>query len=578
MVMQRKFYSLLFALLFLAPTFLSAQNILYIARNNPPDGNDPSVITVLEDLGYAVTAIGASEYTVTSHLDYAPDLIFFGEYLSSSGVTPFADSGFPLPCVSLEGYCTRSNRWALLASDDDFGQIREDAQFGITPVIPDHYSVEVIADHPIFSEAGISSGDEFAWSTEGTAPPEVVWYTSMPQASATALADITDASNADLHTFWTIEPDAADPTNPLQHRLVIWGVHDNGLAATTDQFKSVIDNSIKWALDMLDTGGDEASLLYIARNNPPDGNDPAVITGLENLGYSVTAIGASEFTVTSHLDYAPDVLFFGEYLSSSGVTPFADAGFPLPCVSLEGYCPRSNRWALLASDDDFGQIREDAQFGITPVIPDHYSVDVIEDHPIFSTAGISSGDSFAWSTEGTAPPEVVWFTQMPQAAATPLANITDATNADLHTFWAIEPDAADATNPLQHRLVIWGVHDNGFAATTEDFWNVIDNSIQWVLGNLVSSAKETDILNTELTNYPNPFSTSTEITFSLKENANVELRVFDALGRVVSTNRDFFAAGEQRITYTNNGLQRGMYIYSLYADGLFAGSGKMMVK
>ncbi|MCB0643366.1 MAG: hypothetical protein KDC44_17070, partial [Phaeodactylibacter sp.] len=139
--MVRKFYTLLFALLFVAPSFMIAQNVLYIARNNPADGNDPAVIAGLETLGYTVTAIGASEFTVTSHIDNNADVVFIGEYISSSGVVPFADAGFPTPCVSLEGYCPRSNRWALLTTDDDFGQIREDGQYGITPIIPDHYSI-----------------------------------------------------------------------------------------------------------------------------------------------------------------------------------------------------------------------------------------------------------------------------------------------------------------------------------------------------------------------------------------------------------------------------------------------------
>lgn len=319
------------------------------------------------------------------------------------------------------------------------------------------------------------------------------------------------------------------------------------------------------------------NVLYIARNNPADGNDPVVIQALTDMGYNVTTIGAGDLSVTSHIDNSADMMFFGEYLSSSGVVPFADAGFPVPCVSLEGYCPRGNRWALLASDDDFGQIREDGDnsLSLTPVIPDHYSNTVTADHPIFNNAGLYSGDTFAWSTEGTALPEVVWF-DLPQAGATSLATINEG-SAVLNTFWIMEPDAADATNPLNHRLVIWGVHDNGFAAATPEFWAVLDNSVQWVLGDL-SSTKDTDILAADLSNNPNPFSTTTQITFNLKEAAEMELRVFDAFGRTVSSTQEFFTAGEQQMTYTNDGLAAGVYFYSLYADGLFAGTGKMMVK
>ncbi|MCB0643179.1 MAG: T9SS type A sorting domain-containing protein, partial [Phaeodactylibacter sp.] len=199
---------------------------------------------------------------------------------------------------------------------------------------------------------------------------------------------------------------------------------------------------------------------------------------------------------------------------------------------------------------------------------------VIADHVIFSEAGLSVGDEFAWSTESTALPEVVWF-YLPQAKATACAEISAEDN--LPTFWTVEPDPDDATNPLNHKLVIWGVHDNGLAAATDEFWAIADNSIQWVLGN-ISNTKETDILVASLENTPNPFSTTTQISFNLKDNADVELRVYDALGRVVSSIQDYRTSGEQAMTYTNDGLQTGMYFYSLYANGLLAGTGKMIVE
>ena len=543
--------------------------------------SDVFLIEGLEANGWDVTVLSQDEFTASSHEIFFPDLIVFGERLSSSAVTPFADAGFPTPVVSLEGYCTRSNRWALLASDDDFGQIRIDESFGIAPIIPDHYTNKVIGDHPIIAASGLSVDDVFTWSTEtaDTLQPEVVWYNSMPQATATPLTDI-GGETADLHTMWTLEPDASDTTNPLQHKMVIWGVHENGFYSLTDDFWSVLNNSMLWVLDSLEeemTGGDRESLLYISRNTPPDGNDPDVIAGLEDLGYVVTAISADEFTPSSHEIFFPDVIVFGEYLSSSGVTPFAEADFPTPCVSLEGYCTRSNRWALLASDDDFGQIRLDESFGIAPIIPDHYTNKVIADHPILSNAGLSVDDVFTWSTQDTAAPEVVWYNSMPQAAATPLTDIGGEV-ADLHTMWAMEPDASDTTNPLNHRLVIWGVHDNGLNATTEEFWSIMDNSIQWVLGNLSTSNKVVDILNNNLSNFPNPFSEMTQIQFNLKKAAHVELQVHDALGRLVDSQKGYFTSGDQVMPYARKNLNNGVYYYSLFADGLFAGTGKMMIK
>ena len=574
--MKRKIYSIVFAFLFFAPAFLAAQtNVLYVARNAPADGNDPFIIAGLEDLGYNVTVVDATAgYSTDSHS--GQDVVVFGEYLSSGGVVPFADDNFPLPCVSMEGYCTRSNRWALLESDDDFGQIREDNSFGIEPIIPDHYSLKIVEDHPIFSSAGIMAGDEVLWSEETTALPEVVWYDKMPQTSATSVADVS-GDVEDLHTFWTLQPESSDPTNPLNHRMVIWGVHDNGFASLTTEFWTILRNSIEWSLDNpIPQGLVGPKLLYVARNAPADGNDPFIIAGLQGLGYRVTVVDATAgYSTDSHS--GQDVVVFGEYLSSGGVVPFADDNFPLPCVSMEGYCTRSNRWALLETDDDFGQIREDASYVITPVIPDHYSLKVVEDHPIFANAGYNIGNEILWSSETTALPEVVWYDKMPQSAATAVADISGA-DENLHTFWTLQPESSDPTNPLNHRLVIWGVHDNGFAATTDEFWTILNNSILWVLEEAIPvGTVNPEVILNQLENVPNPFTNSTRILFNLKEAANVELRVFDSMGRLISTTKESLTEGEQALEYSNESLQNGTYYYMLTADGKFAGTGKMMV-
>ena len=93
-----------------------------------------------------------------------------------------------------------------------------------------------------------------------------------------------------------------------------------------------------------------------------------------------------------------------------------------------------------------------------------------------------------------------------------------------------------------------------------------------------TSTKETNILNIGLANYPNPFREATQIALDLKASANIELRVFDAVGKVVATQREQLAAGKQVLNFENISLSQGMYFFSVYADGLLAGTGKMMVK
>ena len=68
-------------------------------------------------------------------------------------------------------------------------------------------------------------------------------------------------------------------------------------------------------------------------------------------------------------------------------------------------------------------------------------------------------------------------------------------------------------------------------------------------------------------NYPNPFNPSTQIKFGITEASNVDLRVYDVLGREVAilANNEFLAAGSYNIKFSAANLASGIYIYKLTA-------------
>ena len=65
-------------------------------------------------------------------------------------------------------------------------------------------------------------------------------------------------------------------------------------------------------------------------------------------------------------------------------------------------------------------------------------------------------------------------------------------------------------------------------------------------------------------NYPNPFNPTTTITYTLKEKSNVNLTVYDILGRelevLVNTTQD---AGEYKAQFDASQYTSGVYIYRL---------------
>lgn len=87
-------------------------------------------------------------------------------------------------------------------------------------------------------------------------------------------------------------------------------------------------------------------------------------------------------------------------------------------------------------------------------------------------------------------------------------------------------------------------------------------------------------------NYPNPFGTTvddrTVIAYSITEDARVDLRVFDQLGKVVATLVDNAqAAGRYEVPLSRdqlNARQSGMYFYTLRTNGQIVGTRAMVVR
>ncbi|HEX7345129.1 MAG TPA: T9SS type A sorting domain-containing protein, partial [bacterium] len=77
--------------------------------------------------------------------------------------------------------------------------------------------------------------------------------------------------------------------------------------------------------------------------------------------------------------------------------------------------------------------------------------------------------------------------------------------------------------------------------------------------------------------FPNPFNPATIIKYRLRDANRIQLRVFDASGRLVETLvNGWREAGEQEVSFDGSLLPSGIYIYRLEAEGRVA-SGKMLL-
>ncbi len=67
-----------------------------------------------------------------------------------------------------------------------------------------------------------------------------------------------------------------------------------------------------------------------------------------------------------------------------------------------------------------------------------------------------------------------------------------------------------------------------------------------------------------LQNYPNPFNPSTKIDFEIPKSQNVEIKVYDILGRETTTLlNEFKKEGKYSIEFKGNNLPSGIYFYSI---------------
>jgi len=78
-------------------------------------------------------------------------------------------------------------------------------------------------------------------------------------------------------------------------------------------------------------------------------------------------------------------------------------------------------------------------------------------------------------------------------------------------------------------------------------------------------------------NYPNPFNPTTTIEFSLSENSDIHLVVYDVLGRIVADlARGNYNAGYYKLDFNASNLVLGIYFYKLEA-GEYADVKKLML-
>lgn len=121
-------------------------------------------------------------------------------------------------------------------------------------------------------------------------------------------------------------------------------------------------------------------------------------------------------------------------------------------------------------------------------------------------------------------------------------------------------DEADLSYPTD--AVSYTAADGGYPVGNLNYFP--DMKAMWETGVGVGIESRAKVRNSGLTNYPNPFSSTTVIAYELGNASVVSLEVYDITGRRVrSLVSEFQSAGRHEVTFDAAGLPGGMYFYKL---------------
>ncbi|MCZ7601911.1 MAG: S8 family peptidase [Melioribacteraceae bacterium] len=125
-------------------------------------------------------------------------------------------------------------------------------------------------------------------------------------------------------------------------------------------------------------------------------------------------------------------------------------------------------------------------------------------------------------------------------------------------------------------------------AITDDITGVVPNNefgygridVHAALKNLITSLEQIDDIPVDYSlkqNYPNPFNPSTTIEYSLPGNELVKIKVYDVLGKEITTLvNEVKSAGKYSVTFNSSHLSSGVYFYQITA-GRFQDVRKMIL-
>lgn len=258
---------------------------------------------------------------------------------------------------------------------------------------------------------------------------------------------------------------------------------------------------------------------------------------LETLDYYTS----SEFAALAAGSFdGYDGVFINETVNSSDVTNFgATLNYPLPCVNLEGYAPRVDRWNWLSNNDtEFIQTADGAGTADDQTI-------VIKDNSHYITEIYNVGDEVVWSGAtgvDIAQNEPTNFKEVNVTYSNKLAqNKSQATQTD---FWTMVTIDSSANFP--NRMFLWGMNHVGIDGEetttqhygTQAFFTIIRRACDWAFGVVQSTTSVPGNIyqpDYKLVAFPVPATDQVTVRFNAPNPVNAKVVLYNIIGQRIET-------------------------------------------
>ncbi len=310
----------------------------------------------------------------------------------------------------------------------------------------------------------------------------------------------------------------------------------------------------------------QANLLWVG--DVTSDADIALMNYLSFEGWFITTVDASTFKssyVTSDAYAVYNAVFISEIVGSGDAVAYATAGFPIPCVTTEGWAVRSDKWAFITNNET-----EFHQSGSTERTEGVKTL-IINNGEHYITSPYEVLDEIAWSTAAIDNLGVTGFKlDQTMEGVIKLATYNDAVMSDFPTLWAIPAGSLikGSSTTIPVNIVIFGAIAPGMGATaTDDFNNIIRRSLEWTTGNLNAIENYRDTKQHNISFMPNPTKGMVNVSFTLNTSGKVQLNIYDITGKAIETMESgYLDAGPNTIKLDFTDKANAQYIINIITE------------